>query len=396
MNIKKLEELTHKIDFTKLLESTGNKIQETKEGQMWQCPFHATGEDLFLNVNTVKKMAECSWCEKSWSMFDYIKELKKFDDNQAFEYLEKYYNETKSVPDYNITNFNKHEIVIKIEDREYQLTGVKLKRLNDFSMTIKLTYNFKFSICDVNLSRIKSRYDFIQEAKDYLFIGEDLLKQDIVLLMEAIEKLQRENILRLDEDDQNINRKFDYTEDEENKAIEYLSKHDVLKEDLLKDTEKLGYVGDKLGKIILYLACTSRKLNKPISVLSVANSSAGKSFAQDNILSLMPDDELYSFTRLTPMSLSHFGKKDLCNSIVCVDEFSGVEEEAMYQVRSLLSKGKLSIAYTSIDHKSGRMITKTKEVNGPVAFITSTTHEELIDDETRSRYIILKIDTAIP
>lgn len=296
---------------------------------------------------------------------------------------------------YQILTVTRHEIEIVVADREYQVTGANLRKLNDFSVTLKLSAfaksgEKKFFISDLNLARSKSRKDFVDEAEAFFMISPDILGEDLLLLIEALEKLQRENLARLDEEKAIVRKTFALKDDEEARAIEYLSKKDVLNECLLKDLEKLGYVGDEIGKKVLYLAATSRKFLHPVSVLSVANSSAGKSFAQEMILSLMPDDEVLTFTRLSPMSLSHFGRNDLRHKLINIDELSGIDPvEAMYQLRSLISRGSLTAGFTSIDRQTGRMETLHKEVLGPVAVMTSTTHEELIDDETRNRFLIL-------
>jgi hypothetical protein len=298
------------------------------------------------------------------------------------------------LPSYRIQAHTRHEIEIVIEDRLYRLTNFSLKKLCEFSATIKLSSgrdeHQHFILSEINLARSRSRQDFYSEARDILFLSEEAVKGDLFLLMDALEKLQRENLTKLEAQQSDMKKVFTLQEGEDIEALNFLTNRDVLNECLLKDLERLGYVGDETGKKVLYLAGTSRKFSHPVSVLSIANSSAGKSFAQETVLSLMPCDEVLSFTRITPMSLSHFGKTELQNRILHVDELTGVEQdEAIYQLRSLISRGMVSAGYTSIDRQTGRMETVQKEVLGPVSVMTSTTHEELIDEETRSRFLIL-------
>lgn len=300
---------------------------------------------------------------------------------------------------YRIETFTTHEIEVRIGDRLYQITGANLKRLNDFGMTLKLTWKTpegfeKFFISDLNLARAKSRHDFISEAQEFLFVSEDTIKEDLFTLIGAMERLQRENLTRLEAEKTNTRRVFAMREEEEREAMEYLAKHDVLTECLHGDLEALGYAGDTLGKDVLYLAATSRKLAKPISVLSVANSSAGKSFGQEVISSLLPPDEVYSYTRLSPKSLSHYGRNDLVHKAFFLDELVGSEDEGSSQLRSLLSRGYMTTAYASVDPQTGKVATLEREVMGPIALFTSTTHEEMIDDETRNRFLILPVDES--
>ncbi|MBL8992717.1 MAG: hypothetical protein JNM63_05210 [Spirochaetia bacterium] len=187
---------------------------------------------------------------------------------------------------------------------------------------------------------------------------------------------------------------FTYSKDEEKEALEYLKHNDPLERELFQDLEVLGYSGDDLAKIVLYVAVTSRKLDKPLSVLSVANSSAGKSFGQEVISSLVPDDELFSYTRLSPRSLSHFGKYDLQNKALFLDEFVGSEDESSSQLRSLLSRGHITTGYSTMDSMTGKVQTINKDVFGPIALLSSATNENRIDDETRSRFMILPVDES--
>ena len=394
MKAEELKEYILKVDIIDFLKYTGNKIIFSDDGVKAYCPFHAEGKDETLIIDKINKKVACEWCEFEGNIAEYITKLFKFQNGGAVEYIHKYFESKKPKEKHTIINMNKHEIELMIEDRLYLITQFNLRRLHDFNMTIKLQSSDKFCIAEVNLTKARSREEFVRQAKDLLFISEDIIRDDLMTIMEAIEKLQRETIRKIDEERESNKKVFTMTESEENKAIELLTTKDIFNDDLLKDMERLGYVGDELGKMILYLAGTSRILNKPISVLSVANSSAGKSFAQDMILSLFPDDEVFIHTRITPKSLSHYKLYELMNKIFCIDELVGIEEEGAALVRSFMSRGKLSSAYPVIDRLTGKIETVYKEVIGPAAFFTSTTHEEAIDDETRNRFLILPVDES--
>lgn len=294
----------------------------------------------------------------------------------------------------NIILQTRHETIFLIEGREYQITGLSTRQLNNFNFTLKLSKDDNFCLQKVNLSRPKSRQDFVDEARDILFYSEEILHKDIRIIMKLVEKMQRDQIQREQEDREACRPVFEFTSEEEAWAISFLKDTDILFGEYLRDIEKLGYIGDTLGKKVLFLAAHSRKCVRPLSVLSVANSSAGKSFSQKTVLSLFPEDEVKRYARLTPNSISHFGRYELAHKIVNVDELSGMEESALGQLRSLLSDGKFTLGYANSDTFTRSIETAIKEIYGPVAFITSTTHEELIDDETRNRFIILKVDES--
>ena len=394
MGTSKLKDIIDKVDFIAITQALNIKTYPNGTGHTFKtkCPAKCSPDDNQGLIDNKTGLYHCNWCDSKGGKEEFLKLLKDYDDQDAFEFIKKYLN-SQAKP-YEIKDITKHEITIQIENRIYEITGARLKTLKDFTFKLKLCAGSQFVFSEVNLSRPKSRFDFITEAKDTLFVSEESIKDDMYILMEAIEKLQRENLQRIDEEREALTKKYILTPDMESKAKDYLSNRDIINEDLLIDTENIGYVGDTIGKKVLYICCTSRLLKTPLSVISIANSSAGKSFAQETISSLMPDDEYYYFTRMSPKSLSHFKKYALRNKLIVLDELGGAEEESMYYFRSFLSKGMLTAGYTSIDRQTGEMETMAKEIYGPVAFMTSTTHEELMDDETRNRLVILTVDES--
>ena len=300
-------------------------------------------------------------------------------------------NKQSEKPAYEVLIHNRHETVIRIDTREYQITGLRLTKLNNFSFTLKLTHNGHFCLLDVNLSRNKSRTDFIDEAREVLFISEDLITQDMYTLMTIIEGMQRETIAKIEEERDAHKKSFTMSDIEEAKTVEFLSTRDVLFDELFKDLDTLGYRGDHLGKKILYLAATSRKLVHPLSVLTIANSAAGKSFAQRTILSLLPEDEVFRNNRLTPNALSHFGKYELLGGVLAIDEIGSLHDDTKNQLRTMLSEGKFVLSYAQRDPRTGQIETISKEILGPFAFFSSTTKAYEIDDETKNRMLIIKI-----
>ena len=308
--------------------------------------------------------------------------------------------DSKTKP-YEITKVTNQEIVIEIgknsreATRTYQLTGVNLKELNNYSFTLKLHYKNNPPFIDtVNFAKHRYRKSFINEVKEHLYISEDILSNDVHLLTDAIGSMQKDNIDKLTQEKIQYRKTYEMTDPEKKKAMKILENDHIIRDHLLPDTRRSGHAGDELNKEIVYYAGTSRILNEPMSVLLGGNSSGGKSYLLDSILALFPDDERINLTRMTPKSLSHFSKYEISHQILCVDELSGIDPDALSQVRSMLSRGFISLAYTSIDRLTGRMETLQKEVYGPVAIFTSTTQEESIDEETRNRFLILTIDES--
>ena len=169
-------------------------------------------------------------------------------------------------------------------------------------------------------------------------------------------------------------------------------KNPAMVEELLADLVVMGVIGELINKVVCYLAATSRKLLKPISVLIQSRSSAGKSTLQNAVLSLMPDEEYEKYTRVTDQSLFYKEEDSLVHKILAIEEDVGMGGAA-YSIRNIQSSGEITVATTGKDPGTGKMKTENYTVKGPVAVMLTTTAAE-IDQETASRFIFLTIDES--
>lgn len=175
------------------------------------------------------------------------------------------------------------------------------------------------------------------------------------------------------------------------RALEFLRNPNLF-EEILEDFETLGYTGEETNKLLCYIAAVSRKMDEPLSVMIQSRSAAGKSFLQDTVLSLIPEDETIKYTRLTDQALFYKEPGSLKHKVLAIEELDGMNG-AIYSIRSIQSSKKITIAYTGKDPLTGRLKTEDNTVEGPLMiFITTTTDE--IDGETASRFIFLTIDES--
>jgi len=312
-------------------------------------------------------------------------------------------NDAAPTPAYQVLSLSEHELEIAVGDRVWHATGFNIKRLGVYGLTLKVwgvTHEGErnFFVGDVNLARSRSRSEFVCNLTGYLVFPEEVIRRDLHVLVTALESLTRENLRKQTAEKQVHVKTFEATGDELAAAEAYLREHDLLTGTLYDDLEKLGFVtqpGTRWGALVLYLVATSRKLSRPLSVLSLGLASSGKSMGQEIMQGLLPDDEFYSFTRLTPKSLSHFGPHDLTNKALFLDEFTARGDDgSMSQLKSLLSRGFLTTSLASLNRVTGVVETVSKDVHGPVSFFSAITHERGLDDELRSRFLILPVDES--
>ena len=160
------------------------------------------------------------------------------------------------------------------------------------------------------------------------------------------------------------------TAGEREEALVALRTPDLV-QSILRDMDDLGYVGEEDGKILAYLVGLSRKLAKPLSAIIFAQSGCGKSSLADLVEFLTPPDEVFHFTRLTSQALYYFPTA-LSHMLIFVEERSGAEA-ADYSIRALQTQHKLTQAVPIKDPATGQFKTQVLEVEGPVAYMETTT-----------------------
>ena len=171
---------------------------------------------------------------------------------------------------------------------------------------------------------------------------------------------------------------FDYTD----YAVKMGTEGDIF-QTILDDYEKLGLVGEETNKLMAYLAATSRLMEKPLNILVLSSSGAGKSALQDKTLKLMPPESVIRVSAITDKALYY--QKSLKNKLLALEEAAGVKDS--YAIRTLISEGYL--AQETVSGNQGQSL----HVEGGCSIFQTTTNPE-INPETKSRFFILGVDES--
>lgn len=150
----------------------------------------------------------------------------------------------------------------------------------------------------------------------------------------------------------------------------------------VRDFAALGVAGEsRLGKVV-YLAVTSRLLQKPVSVAVKGPSSGGKSYTVEQVLRFFPDSAYYALTAMSERALA-YSEEPLRHRILAIFEASGMEGDMQtYLIRSLLSEGR--IRYEVVEKTSEGMKPRLIEREGPTGLLVTTTAPRLHpENETR-------------
>ena len=243
-----------------------------------------------------------------------------------------------------------------------------------------------FHLDTLDLYSARARANFARAAAKELAISEETLSRELGRVLLACEE-HAEQAVR--EAQAPAEPAVELSEAERERALELL-RDPALIERICADFERIGVVGEQDNCLLGYLAAVSRKLDRPLAIILQSTSAAGKSALQEAILATVPPEECVSFSAMTGQSLFYMGETDLAHKVLSIAEEEGAKRAA-YALKLLHSEGELRIASTGKEGSSGRLITHTYTVRGPVAiFLTTTTIE--LDEELANRCIVLGVD----
>jgi DNA primase len=280
------------------------------------------------------------------------------------------------------------DYLIEIIDRQYRVRGLQKNSSFDvLKVNLRLWHNERFYLDTLDFYRAKERNHFVAAAANETNLDPDLVKRDLGRVLLALEEVQEKRIREELEPEQE---EILIAEPERAAALELLKSPDLLGQ-ILKDFDACGIVGEATNKLTGYLACVSRKLDRPLAVIIQSTSAAGKSMLMESVLAFTPEEERVKYSAMTGQSLYYLGETNLKNKILAIVEEEGAEK-ASYALKLLQSEGELTIASTGKDDQ-GRMKTEEYHVEGPVMIFLTTTAVD-IDEELLNRCLVLTVDES--
>ena len=283
-----------------------------------------------------------------------------------------------------------NEVLFTFADRRYRVRGLA-KNLSYEVLKVNLltTHGEAMHVDTLDLYSAKQRAHYLMQAAAELKLSEEIIKHDlgkVLLQLEALQAAQIEKTLA-----PKPPLALTLSESEREAALALLRDPKLI-ERIPIDFAACGLIGEKVNKLVGYLAATSRKLAKPLGVIIQSSSAAGKSSLMEAILSFMPEEERVKYSAMTGQSLFYMNGIDLKHKILAVVEEEGASRAA-YALKLLHSEGELTIASTGKNPATGDLETKTYQVKGPVApFLTTTASE--VDPELQNRCLLFAIDES--
>jgi len=258
--------------------------------------------------------------------------------------------------------------------------------LGRLRVTVKATRGDLFHVDSIDLYASRARSEFAKKVEKVL--SAEAAQVEAALLSLVVEC---ERAGEADAGDVVSPQPEPMTENERREALAFLKRPDLLDE-ISRDIDALGYVGEDTNKRLVYLVAVSRKLDDPLSAIVMSQSGAGKSGLTEVIEKLTPAEDMVLLTRLTPQSLYYVEPGFLDRKLIVVEERSG-SVEADYSIRVLQSRKKLIAAAPIKDPTTGNMRTKIFTVEARAAFIEATTAGS-VNHENATRCFELSMDES--
>ncbi|MBC6427314.1 MAG: toprim domain-containing protein [Ekhidna sp.] len=178
------------------------------------------------------------------------------------------------------------------------------------------------------------------------------------------------------------------TAERERQAISFLKRKDLMKKtDQL--IEQSGVVGEKVNRQILWYVYTTRLREQPLHVICLGASGTGKTYLQERVTDLIPEEDKVSGTAISENALYYAQDLKLPHKLFIIEDLDGASN-VLYSLRELQTKSSISKIVTHKDSK-GNMKTVVVEVHGPICLTGTTTKERLYEDNA-NRCLLIYLD----
>lgn len=268
--------------------------------------------------------------------------------------------------------------------------GIKITGLDRMKVTLKVQHKEK------QLLPIRDTLDlYSRQQTEHLIqtISENFdanIKQTETTISELTNELENYRIKKIE-----ALQPKEKLQHEMTAAARQTAMNELKKEKLIERHNKMigltGIVGEEKNRMVAYLIYTMRKQQNPLHVMFLGASGSGKTYLQEKISELIPDEDKIEITQITENALYYFKQHELQYKLIIFEDLDGALQ-VFYPLRELQTKRKISKTVTLKDSK-GNLKTITIVVEGPVCISGCTTKEKIYEDNA-NRCILLYIDMS--
>ena len=299
----------------------------------------------------------------------------------------------------NILNTQNPE-AITYETEELRFTilgGIRLEGLDRMRVTLKIEVaNRKFKhylnnpdIADLALRQNLDLYNdtqaekLIRKVSERLEVGSSQLAK---ALNDITEQLEVYRLQQIEKQNSKAKETRKPLTEEERKAAEEFLRGENLMQRTNEAIGRSGVIGEELNRLLMYLIFTSRKREHPLHIISLGSSGTGKTYLQEKVSELIPEEDKEEITSLSENAFYYFGQTELKNKLILIEDLDGALS-SMFPLRELQSKKKITRRISLKDNK-GNTRTISVTVEGPISVAGCTTRESIYEDNANRCFLI--------
>lgn len=290
--------------------------------------------------------------------------------------------------EHKLNTLNSENLTYQYEQLEFSiLGGIKMDILNSMRATIKVKYLHCEKRHTLDLYNDNALQRFLKSTAESLEIGLAYIQKATGALINELEGYRLTEIERLKD---TTKKEKPLTEIEQEEVKKFLTEKDLMK----RTSEAIansGIIGEEKNALLMYIIFTKRKSTNPLHIISLGKSGTGKSYLQEKVSQLIPEEDKKEITALSANSFYYQGKDELKHKLILLEDLTGAEN-SMYPIRELQSK-KYIIKEVSHKNQKGDTITITKKVEGPCCIAACTTDEEIYEDNANRSFLIYLDDS---
>lgn len=285
---------------------------------------------------------------------------------------------------------NPNKITYATETAAYYIKGGIRKDLDSLKVTLVIEHldTKAKSRNKLDLYEDKQTEKISRESAEKLNLRVDLIENDLNVLTDLLDEYREQNI----DQQEGENKQVIIPTVEREKCQTFLKAPNLLAR-INELIGKSGVVGEENNRIFLFGIASSYKMEETLHALIQGSSGSGKTHLLATIMGFMPPEDTISLTRVTESSFYNYGKYELQNKLIGMEDYDGLEEKAELAFRELQSKGMISSSTSGKNEHTGEISGYIKEVYGPIASLSATTKGEIYEDNM-SRCFLVSVDES--
>lgn len=266
------------------------------------------------------------------------------------------------------------------------LGGIRIEGLHSMRITLKAEFKTYPAIRHtVDLYNDNQTNTLIKKIAERFMLSTTYVGKAFIDLTEVIEQYRLEQIDKQNAKGLATNTAKPLSKEEVKEAESFLKQ-----QHLLKVTNELigksGVIGEEVNRLIMFIVFTSRKLQRPLHIISFGSSGTGKSHLQEKVGELMPEEDKIEITSVSGNAFYYYDRDELGHKLILIEDYDGVLS-ALYPIRELQSKQKIRKTITVRD-RNGNVKTLHLTVHGPVSIGGCTTSEHIYEDNANRSFLI--------